>query len=119
MFIGLGSRMNVFQNKLVDKITKYHEIDLELPGKEPCAYFCIISAQDTAYEFLSSLFFSMLFKKLSDYARKHGDERGRLPIWPVYLYITPFEQCLHGNLAHSTWGVLRGLLYAFSPNGRL
>ena len=80
VFIGLGSRMNVFQNKLVDKITKYHEIDLELPGKQPCAYFCIISAQDTAYEFLSSLFFSMLFKKLSDYARKHGDERGRLPV---------------------------------------
>ena len=22
----------------------------------------------------------MLFKKLSDYARKHGDERGRLPV---------------------------------------
>ena len=80
VFIGLGSRMNVFQNKLVDKITKYHDIDLELPGKQPCAYFCIISAQDTAYEFLSSLFFSMLFKRLSDYARKHGDERGRLPI---------------------------------------
>ena len=80
IFIGLGSRLNVFQNKLVDTITKYHDIDMELPGKQPCAYFCIISAQDTAYEFLSSLFFSLMFKKLSDYARKHGDERGRLPV---------------------------------------
>lgn len=80
IFIGLGSRLNVFQNKLVDTITKYHDIDMELPGKEPCAYFCIISAQDTAYEFLSSLFFSLMFKKLSDYARKYGDERGRLPL---------------------------------------
>ena len=80
IFIGLGSRLNVFQNKLVDTITKYHDIDMELPGKEPCAYFCIISAQDTAYEFLSSLFFSLMFKKLSDYARKRGDERGRLPL---------------------------------------
>ena len=80
IFIGLGSRLNVFQNKLVDTITKYHEIDLELPGKQPCAYFCIISAQDSSYEFLSSLFFSLLFKRLTDYARKHGDERGRLPV---------------------------------------
>lgn len=80
IFIGLGSRMSVFQNKLVDTITKYHEIDLELPGKQPCAYFCIISAQDTAYEFLSSMFFSLLFMKLTEYARKQGDERGRLPV---------------------------------------
>lgn len=85
IFIGLGSRLSVFQNKLVDTITKYHEIDLELPGKQPCAYFCIISAQDSTYEFLSSLFFSMLFKKLSDYARKRGDERGRLPVTVNFL----------------------------------
>ena len=79
IFIGLGSRLGVFQNKLVKKITAYHEIDLELPGKQKCAYFCIISAQDSSLEFLSSLFFSLLFKKLANYSHKHGDERGRLP----------------------------------------
>ena len=107
VFIGLGSRMNVFQNKLVDKITKYHEIDLELPGKQPCAYFCIISAQDSAYEFLSSLFFSMLFKKLSDYARKHGDERGRLP---VEVNFVMDEFCNVGKLLDfkKTISVVRG-----------
>lgn len=107
VFIGLGSRMNVFQNKLVDKITKYHNIDLELPGKQPCAYFCIISAQDTAYEFLSSLFFSMLFKKLSDYARKHGDERGRLPIEVNFIMD---EFCNVGKLLDfkKTISVVRG-----------
>ena len=62
MFIGLGSRLNVFQNKLVKKITSYHEIDLELPGKQPCAYFCIISDQDSSLEFLSSLFFHCCLK---------------------------------------------------------
>lgn len=107
VFIGLGSRMNVFQNKLVDKITKYHEIDLELPGKQPCAYFCIISATDTAYEFLSSLFFSMLFKKLSDYARKHGDERGQLP---VEVNFVMDEFCNVGKLLDfkKTISVVRG-----------
>jgi len=77
--IGLGNRLSVFQNELVDKITKYNEIDLELPGYKPCAYFCIISDQDSSLEFLSSLFFSTLFARLTNYARRHG-ENGRLPV---------------------------------------
>ena len=76
---GLGSRLSVFQNELVDTITKYNEIDLELPGKQKCAYFCILSDQNDSMGFLSSLFFSMLFLRLSDYARKEG-VHGKLPV---------------------------------------
>lgn len=78
IMIGLGSRLNVFQNKLADSITKYNEIDLEEPGKRKCAYFCIISDQDDTYRFLSSMFFSLLFIKLFDFARK--SENRRLPV---------------------------------------
>lgn len=78
IIIGLGNRLNVFQNKLVDDITKHHEIDLTLPGKEKCAYFCIISDQDSSLEFLSSMFFSLLFVKLFDFAR--CQENRRLPV---------------------------------------
>ena len=53
--IGLGNRLAIFQNALVDKITRNHDVDLLLPGQKPCAYFVIISAQDSAYRFLSSL----------------------------------------------------------------
>lgn len=77
--IGLGNRLAIFQNPLVDKITRNHDVDLLLPGKKPCAYFVIISAQDSAYRFLSSLFFSLAFPRLSDYARLHG-KNGRLPV---------------------------------------
>ena len=77
--IGLGNRLAIFQNKLVDSITRNHDVDLLLPGQQPCAYFVIISAQDSAYRFLSSLFFSLAFPRLSDYARLHG-EHGRLPV---------------------------------------
>ena len=77
--IGLGNRLSVFQNPLVDKITSYNEIDLTMPGKKSCAYFCCISAQDSSLEFLSSLFFSQLFTRLMDYGRRHGDH-GRLPV---------------------------------------
>ena len=72
--IGLGNRLNVFQNKLVDSITKHNEIDLTLPGKQKCAYFCIISDQDSSLEFLSSMFFSLLFVKLFDFARSQRVE---------------------------------------------
>lgn len=77
--IGLGNRLSVFQNPLVDKITSYNEIDLTLPGRKPCAYFCCISAQDSSLEFLSSLFFSQLFARLIEYGRRHGNH-GRLPV---------------------------------------
>jgi type IV secretion system protein VirD4 len=79
ILIGLGSRLNVFQDRLVDRITKYNDIDLELPGKEKCAYFCVVSDQDSSMEFMSSMFFSLLFVRLSDYARKFGVNR-RLPV---------------------------------------
>ena len=77
--IGLGNRLAIFQNALVDKITRNHDVDLLLPGQKPCAYFVIISAQDSAYRFLSSLFFSLAFPRLSDYARLHG-KNGRLKV---------------------------------------
>ena len=77
--IGLGNRLAIFQNKLVDTITRNHDVDLLLPGKQSCAYFVIISAQDSAYRFLSSLFFSLALPRLSDYARLEG-KGGRLPV---------------------------------------
>lgn len=39
---GLGNRLAIFQNKLVDTITRNHDVDLVLPGQRPCAYFIII-----------------------------------------------------------------------------
>ena len=77
--IGLGNRLAIFQNKLVDAITRNHDVDLMLPGQKPSAYFVIISAQDSAYRFLSSLFFSLALPRLSDYARLEGPG-GRLPV---------------------------------------
>ncbi|MCB5670444.1 hypothetical protein LIQ83_19350, partial [Erysipelatoclostridium ramosum] len=68
VIIGLGSRLQVFQNKLIRQITSYDEINLTLPGKEKCAYFCITSDQDSTFDFLSSLFMTFVFIKLVRYA---------------------------------------------------
>jgi len=64
VIIGLGTRLQVFQNKLVQKMTEVSDIDLEAPKKRKVAYFCIISDTHRAFSFLSSLFFSFLFIKL-------------------------------------------------------
>lgn len=64
------------------QITGHNEIDLTLPGKEKCAYFCITSDQDSTFDFLSSLFMSFVFIKLVRYA----DEQDgcKLPV-PVHI----------------------------------
>lgn len=83
VIIGLGTRLQVFQNKLIRQITSYNEINLTQPGKEKCAYFCITSDQDSTFDFLSSLFMSFVFIKLVRYADKYG-HYGRLPV-PVHI----------------------------------
>jgi len=66
---GLGTRLQAFQNELVQNVTAESDIDLKLPAKEKCAYFVITSDMDGGtYEFLSSLFYTFLFIKLIRYA---------------------------------------------------
>lgn len=88
VIIGLGSRLQVFQNELIRQITSYNEINLELPGKQKAAYFCITSDQDSTFDFLSSLFFSFLFIKLVRLADKFG-KNGKLEI-PVTFILDEF-----------------------------
>ena len=83
VIIGLGARLQVFQNKLIRQITSYDEIDLTLPGKQKCAYFCITSDQDSTFDFLSSLFMTFVFIKLVRFADKEGVD-GKLPV-PVHI----------------------------------
>lgn len=83
VIIGLGSRLQVFQNRDIRSITAYNEIDLELPGKQPCAYYCITSDQDSTFDFLSSLFLSFVFIRLVRYADEHCPG-GVLPV-PVHV----------------------------------
>lgn len=104
--IGLGNRLSVFQHEKVRRITSGNTIDLTMPGQKPCAYFCILSAQDSAYTFLSSLFFTMLFARLEDHARRHG-ERGQLPV-PVNFCLDEFCNIGRLNDFKRTLSVVRG-----------
>ena len=88
VIIGLGSRLQVFQADNIRKITSTPEIDLEAPGKEKCAYFVIMSDQNSTLDFLSSLFFSFLFIRLVKYADVHGKD-GKLDV-PVNFVLDEF-----------------------------
>ena len=72
--IGLGTRLQVFQNELVRALTETSDISLVAPGKQKCAYFCIISDMNRAFDFLASLYFSFLFIELTGYADKGEGE---------------------------------------------
>lgn len=91
VIIGLGSRLQVFQNKAICNMTAFDEIDLELPGQKPCAYFCINSDQDSTFDFLSSLFLSFVFIKLVRYADRNCPD-GKLPI-PVHVLGEEITAC--------------------------
>ena len=92
VIIGLGSRLQVFQNQDIRNITSYDEIDLELPGQQPCAYYCITSDQDSTFDFLSSLFLSFIFIKLVRFA----DEKCPNGELPVPVHVLGEELCATG-----------------------
>ena len=81
--LGLGTRLQIMQNKTVQKITSYPEIDLELPGKQKCAYFCITSDQDSTYDVLATLFTSFLCIKLIRLADRQRNRQ--LPVTTQFI----------------------------------
>lgn len=92
VIIGLGSRLQVFQNKEIRMLTNFDEIDLELPGKARCAYYCITSDQDSTFDFLSSLFLSFIFIKLVRFA----DQKCPGGCLPVPVHVLGEELCACG-----------------------
>ena len=84
---GLGTRLQIMQNEKVQALTSYRDIDLELPGKEKCAYFCIVSDQDSTYDVLATLFVSFFFIRLVRFADSLPDRK--LPV-PVHMIMDEF-----------------------------
>ena len=88
IILGLGTRLQVLQNDAVKQLVSFSDIDLTAPGKHKCAYYIILSDQETSMAFLSSLFFSFLFIKLTRFA--DNSLEGRCPI-PVNLILDEFN----------------------------
>lgn len=80
IILGLGTRLQVLQNQAVQRITSRSDIDLTAPAQKKCAYYIILSDQDTTMSFLSSCFFSFMFIRLSRYADSRPSGRCDVPV---------------------------------------
>ena len=78
--LGLGTRLQVLQNEAVARILRRSDIDLTAPGKKKCATFVVLSDQEATMAFLSSLFFSFLFIKLTRFADSTPEMRCPVPV---------------------------------------
>lgn len=94
---GLGTRLAVFQDETVRKLTETSDFNLSNPGLAKCAYFCIVSDTDRTFSFLSSLYFSFLFINLTRTADRQ--DHGVLPV-PVNFLLDEF--CNIGNIPDFT-----------------
>ena len=95
ILVGLGSRLNLFQNERITDICSFNEekeIDLEAPLKEKCAYFVITSDQESSREVLSSLFFSFLFIDQVDYFDRNIGKKDFKPLKVNYI-LDEFINC--------------------------
>lgn len=83
---GLGSRLQLFQNPAVQRLTGASDIDMGLPGQTLCAYFCIVPDTGRAYHFISALFISLFFQGLV----RQADARGGALEVPVCALLDEF-----------------------------
>lgn len=72
---GLDTRLSAFNQHFIKKMLSENAIDLEKPGKEKCAYFCIISDQETSLSYISSLFITVAFETLRAQADASNDKK--------------------------------------------
>ena len=88
IILGLGTRLQVLQDQAVKQLVSFSDIDLTAPGRHKCAYYIILSDQETSMAFISSLFFSFLFIKLTRFA--DSCPGGKCPI-PVNMILDEFN----------------------------
>lgn len=86
--IHLANGLGLFQDPEICEILSRDDMDMTLPGRVPCAYFIQFPDNHDTYRFLISLFFSMFFLTLMDYADHHTAKR-RLDI-PVDFIMDEF-----------------------------
>lgn len=75
LIVNLAADIGVMDDEKVRTLLSTPCIDMSLPGKQPCAYFCIFPDSHDTYKFIVSLFFSMLFITLINDADNNGKDR--------------------------------------------
>lgn len=84
----LATGLQLLNSELLSEILSTDDIDLAQAGVYPSAIFLNFSDTDTTFRFILSLFFSMAFINLVDYADIHT-KNGKLPV-PVDFLLDEF-----------------------------
>lgn len=80
---GLATRLQIFQTDKIRNITNKDEISFENIGNKKSCIFVVTSDTNSAFDFLSTLFFSFLFIKLIKQADSNPD--GRLKVETSFI----------------------------------
>lgn len=76
---GLTQRLKLFANTDIISMSAHDDINFRSLGDRKTAIFCIMSDKDSSRKLLTSLFFSFLFRDVSDAADELGPEH-RIPV---------------------------------------
>lgn len=77
---GLAVRLKTLQIPEIQHMMDHHGIDLVEPARTRCAYFVIMSDQQSAMNFISAMFFAMTFIEMVNYCDLQPHGRGQLPV---------------------------------------
>ena len=80
LLVNLSTRLRGFQTPELLKILSRNDIDLKLPGKRPCLYFCRLPYAFSQNGFLAALFINMALYKLLDLAEKNANRTLQVPV---------------------------------------
>ena len=84
LYIGLGTRLQAFNDNIIRYINMKDEIQLTLPGKKKCAYYILMSDQTNNLDFFSSLFFTIMTSQLCRYADRRISKKCKVPVNLVF-----------------------------------
>ncbi len=80
LLIGLSAALQILDIKIVQEVTGTNDIDLSLPAREKCIYYCLMPDQHSSMTFISALFFSFLFIDLVDYCDTQPSKKGQVAV---------------------------------------
>lgn len=80
IFVNLRIRLRFLYFEKIRKLLSTEGIDLTLPGKEPCLYFCKLAPEPGMYNNIANLFISMLMNELYDLGTSNYDQRLKVPV---------------------------------------
>lgn len=76
----LTIQLQALMNEEVQNVLSKDDIDLELPGKRPCIYYCEIPDTYKNYNYIAALFVNMLYFKMTQLADMQFDRKVPVPV---------------------------------------